>query len=64
MPCNRELTLHMKQYLENQDISRYKTNQNVNSLNVKVGGAQNLGVNDRDCRNFIDKRRPRHGEER
>ncbi|XP_042023049.1 protein FAR1-RELATED SEQUENCE 8-like [Salvia splendens] len=35
----------------------YRTCKNVRTLEVMAGGPQNLGVTERVCRNFIDKRR-------
>ncbi|KAG6423166.1 hypothetical protein SASPL_113554 [Salvia splendens] len=57
MPGNRELSLHMKRLLKSRDIAGFRTCKNVRTLEVMAGGPQNLGVTERVCRNFIDKRR-------
>ncbi|KAG6437134.1 hypothetical protein SASPL_102045 [Salvia splendens] len=49
MPGNRELSLHMKHLLESRDIAGYRTCKNVRTLEVMVGGPQNLGVTERNA---------------
>ncbi|XP_022856728.1 protein FAR1-RELATED SEQUENCE 5-like [Olea europaea var. sylvestris] len=61
--CNRELSAHVKRWLEVNDIAGIPLHKSYNSTVVEAGGFENMTCVEKDCRNFIDKvRRLRLGE--
>ncbi|KAH6771945.1 hypothetical protein C2S51_010349 [Perilla frutescens var. frutescens] len=57
MAAHRTLTVNMKRHLENNDIAGLRTSKSIRILQVQAGGPQNLGVDKKDCRNFVEQRR-------
>lgn len=62
--CNRELSDHVKQRLEVNDMAGIPLHKSYNSAVVKAGGYENMTFIEKDHRNYVEQvRRLRLGEE-
>lgn len=61
--CNRQLSTHMKQKLQVNDLIGIQLRKSYNAAVVEIGGYENMTCIEKDCRNYIKQvRRLRLGE--
>ncbi|XP_022868627.1 protein FAR-RED IMPAIRED RESPONSE 1-like [Olea europaea var. sylvestris] len=61
--CNRQMSTHVKQKLQMNDLAGIPLHKSYNVVVVEAGGYENITCIEKDCRNYIDRvRRLRLGE--
>ncbi|XP_022861564.1 protein FAR1-RELATED SEQUENCE 5-like, partial [Olea europaea var. sylvestris] len=61
--CNRQMSTHVKQKLQVNDLAGIPLHKSYNAVVVEAGGYENMTCIEKDCRNYIDRvRRLRLGE--
>lgn len=55
--CNKRLDFHVKRRLELNDRAGIQVNKNFNYLVVAADGHENLSFDEKECRNYLEKKR-------